>query len=169
MKNFLQNLLIFFALCLCGLVAVQWHRETKLQQQIQRLSDAARDKVEATQSIQSALNRAEEEVKRLDALKNGLNELVKSNQVRIARLQSDLERADTETGKNLKQIDAYKSALEQANANIRKQNEDLKRLAAERNEAATKFNKLVEDYNALAQKWSELNAPNTATNSPPKK
>src|SRR5437016_5513745 len=39
MKNFLQNLLIFFALCLCALIAIQWVRETDLNRRVQALSN----------------------------------------------------------------------------------------------------------------------------------
>ena len=57
MKNFLQNLLIFFALCLCGLVAFQWIRETDLRKDVQKLTDTVQDKREAIQNLEAAVKR----------------------------------------------------------------------------------------------------------------
>ncbi len=178
MKNFLQNLLILFALCLCALIAFQWDRETKLQQDRQRLTDTIHDKLEAIQTLQGQLKRTEDEVKRLDKLKNELTETVKSNRVEIVELKRDLEKASAEVERNAKQIDVYKTALDKANENIKKQNEDIKtqneemkKLADERNDAVVKFNKLVGEYNDLAKKWNDLQNSLSATNAPaaPKK
>ena len=69
MKNFLQNSLIFLALCLCALVAFQWHREAGLRRDVQSLNNTIHDKLEAIQNLQGRLKQTEEEVKRLDELK----------------------------------------------------------------------------------------------------
>jgi len=174
MKNFLQNSLIFLALCLCALVAFQWHREARLRRDVQSLNNTIHDKLEAIQNLQGRLRLTEEEVKRLDGLKNQLTEIVKSNRVEITQLQKDLEKVQAENAKNQKQIEVYKTALQQANDAIKKQNEDvlkqneeLKTLAAERNEAVIKYNKVVQEFNDLAQKWNALQEK--ATNAPPKK
>ena len=179
MKSFLQNSLIFLALCLCALAAFQWHREAGLRRDVQSLNNTIHDKLEAIQNLQGRLKLTEEEVKRLDGLKNQLTEIVKSNRVEITQLQKDLEKVQAENGKNQKQIEVYKTALQQANDAIKKQNEDvlkqneeLKKLADERNEAVVKYNKVVQEFNDLAQKWNTLqekatNAP--PTNAPPKK
>lgn len=155
MKNFLQNLLIFFALCLCGLLAFQWHRETRLQQRIQSLTDAGQGRLENVQNLQRTVQQAEDEVKRLDHLKTELGETVNSNRVEIVRLRQELEQAGAEAVRNAKQIAVYKTALEQANGNIRQQNGEMQRLAAERNDAVVKYNKLVAEYNELAKKWND--------------
>ena len=174
MKSFLQNLLIFFALCLCALIAFQWHREAGLRRDVQSLNNTIHDKLEALQNLQGTLKRTEEEVKRLDGLKNQLTEIVKSNQLEITGLRKDLERAQTENERNARQIEVYKTALQQANdaiqkqnADVLKQNEELKKLADERNEAVTKYNKVVQEFNDLAQKWNDLQSK--ATNAPAKK
>jgi methyl-accepting chemotaxis protein len=174
MKNFLQYLLMFFALCLCGLVAFQWDRETKLQQKVQSLTDTVQDKLENIQSLQGTLKRTEDEVKRLDGLKSELTETVKSNRVEIAQFRKDLEKAGAEIGKDARQIGVYKTALEQANENIKKQNEDiktqneeLKKLASERNDTVAKFKKLAEEYNDLVKKWNDQQTALSSTNVPP--
>jgi septal ring factor EnvC (AmiA/AmiB activator) len=162
MKIFLQNLLIFFALALCALVAFQWVRETHLRKEIQKLNDTIHDKSETIQTLQGTVKRDEAEIQRLDALKNQLTDTVKSNNVEIAELTKKVEKAEIENQKNLKQIEVYKEALQTANANLKKQNEDIakqneevKKLAEERNESVKKFNKMAADFNELATKWNK--------------
>jgi chromosome segregation ATPase len=179
MKNLLQNLLIFFALALCGLIAFQWVRETDLRKDIQKLNDMVHDKSQAIIDLESRLRHDEEEIQRLDGLKNELTATVKSNNLEIARLGKDLDKANIENQRKDKQIEVYKEALQTANDNIKKQNEEMKaqndemkKLAEDRNEIVKKFNKIAADYNDLAGKWNKQQediAGKNATNAPPKK
>jgi chromosome segregation ATPase len=162
MKNFLQNLLIGFALALCVLVAFQWHREAKLRQQLQTLTDDIQKQREAVLALDGAVKRGEAEILRLDGLKNQLNDVVKTNKAEITKLKADLQKNDAEFDRMTKQIDVYKTALETANESIKKQNEsittqneEMKKLATERNEVVVKFNKMAEEYNDLVKKWNE--------------
>jgi len=182
MKNPLQNLLIFLSLCLCAFITFQWHREAKLRQDVQTLTNTVQDKLEHIQNQQAALKRADEEIKRLDGLKTELTETVKSNRTQIAQMMKDLEKSDQEVEKGLKQIEHYKGALQQANENIKTQNEsiksqnesiktqneNMKKLSSEHSELVAKYNKLVADFNDLAKKWNDAQAA-AATNAPPKK
>ena len=175
MKNPLQNLLIFLALCLCALCVFQWHRETALREQIQKITNTSQDNLENIRSLQTALKTSDEEIKRLDGLKTELTAIVKSNQTHIATLMKAVEKSDQETEKERKQVEVYKTALQTANDAIKKQNEDVKKqneelktLAAERNDAVTKYNKVVHEFNDLAQKWNDAQAA-AATNAAPKK
>lgn len=177
MKNFLQNLLIFFALCLCALIAFQWVRETDLRKNVQGLTDTIHEKMESIQSLQAAVKRGDAEIQRLDGLKNQLNQTVKSNAVQITTLFKDLDKATNELASVRPQIDEYKKALQQANDNvlaqndnIKKQNEELLRMGDERNQVVSNFNKLAKDYNDLATKWNKQQeelAAAAATNAAP--
>ena len=179
MKNLLQNLLIFFALALCGLIAFQWVRETDLRKEVQRLNDTVHDKSQTIIDLESQLRRDEEEIKRLDSLKNELTATVKSNNLDITRLGKDLDKANVENQRKDKQIEVYKEALSTANENIKKQNEEIqtqndemKKLAEERNDIVKKFNKIASDYNELAGKWNKQQediAAKNGTNALPKK
>lgn len=175
MKNGLQNLLIALALALCGLCAWQWHREAKLRQEIQRLTDSVQDHRERIQGLEGTLKRSEEEVKRLESLRVELVENLKSNRAHIAQLTKDLARTEEELEKSARKIEDYKRALDTANQSIIKQNEDIKRqneevkkLVEERNDAVVKYNKLVAEFNDLAKKWNALQEQ-LATNAPPAK
>jgi septal ring factor EnvC (AmiA/AmiB activator) len=178
MKNFLQNLLVFFALCLCALLAFQWVRETDLRKNVQKLTDANQDKSQAIQNLQANVKRDEAEIQRLDGLRNQLTETVKTNNIQIANLSRDLEKATNEVERAHEQIEVYKDALKKANDNIvkqnediKKQNEELKKVAEDRNEVVQKFNKLSKDFNDLVDKWNAQQAElaSAATNSAKKK
>jgi len=178
MKAFLQNLLIFFALSLCALISFQWVRETHLRKDIQELTNTVHDKLEAIQNLQASVKRDEGEIQRLDGLKNQLTQTVKSNDLQIATLFKDVEKATNEVEREERQIEAYNGALESANDNIKKQNDDIKRqneemnkMLEERNEVVKKYNKMAADYNDLAQKWNKQQEElaKQATNAPAKK
>jgi chromosome segregation ATPase len=178
MKAFLQNLLIFFSLALCGLIAFQWVRETDLRKAVQSLTDTVHDKMEAIQNLQASVKRDEAEIQRLDGIKTQLTQTIKSNDVQISNLTRDLEKATNEIERAGKQIEVYKGALQTANESIKKQNEDIKRqndemkqLAQDRNEVVKKFNKMASDYNDLASKWNKQQEElaRQATNAPAKK
>lgn len=163
MKNFLQNLLIALSLCLCGLIAYQWVRETRTHQRLQQLTNQLQDQREANQNLEGQLKRSEAEVRRLEELRAELNETIRSNRVERAKLAKELDGAQVEIERLKRQVEAYKDAVDQANAaitrqneEVKKQNEDLKRLAEERNEMVVKFNKLAGDYNDLVKKWNEM-------------
>src|SRR5215472_8743919 len=96
MKAFLQNLLIFFALSLCALISFQWVRETHLRKDIQELTNTVHEKLEAIQNLQANVKRDEAEIQRLDGLKNQLIQTDKANDIRIAKLVKDVEKATNE-------------------------------------------------------------------------
>jgi chromosome segregation ATPase len=178
MKLLLQNLLIFFALSLCALISFQWVRETHLRKDIQDLTDTVHDKLEAIQNLQASIKHDETEIQRLDGIKNQLTQTVKSNDLQIATLFKQVEKATNEVERQEQQIESYKTALETANNNIKKQNDDIKRqndemakMAEERNEVVKKYNKMAADFNELAQKWNKQQEElaKQATNAPAKK
>ena len=178
MKNFLQNLLIFLALCLCGLVAFQWVRETDLRKRLQGLTDVVHDKSEAILNLEASVRRGRDEIQRLDGQRKQLEQTVKSNDVRIAYLSTELEKATNDLRKTEKQMLVFKDAyqrtsenLTNANQAILEQNERMKKLAEEGNEVVKKYNKLSADYNELVNKWNKQQEEiaRQATNAPAKK
>src|ERR1051326_6332843 len=139
MKNFLQNLLMFFALALCGLIAFQWVRETDLRRRVQGLTDIFHEKSENIQKLEATVKRYEGEIQRLDALNKDLNATVKSNRLEISALTKDLEKITAENERNHTQMERYKDRSEERKAVAEKQgaerseeNEKLRNLAAQR-------------------------------------
>jgi chromosome segregation ATPase len=175
MKNFLQNLLIFFALCLCGLIAFQWVRETDLRRELQKLTNTVQDKTEAILNLQATVRQNNDEIKRLDGLRIQLTDIVKSNDVEIASLKKDLQKITIENDKNKRQMETYKEAFEtekaavqQGNENIERLSADLKRIADDRNGIVKKLNKNVEHLNTLTEQLNTMTADfnKGATNMP---
>ena len=177
MRNVLVSLLISLSLCLCGLIWFQWVREAHSRQEVESLKSGISGKLEEVQGLQSTARLAEDEVKRLDGLKNELTATVQSNREEVAKLTGDLQHANAEAERHLKQNDLYKEALDRANESIKKQNEDVKwqneemkkleRLAEDRNEMVAKYNKVVADFNDLARKWNAVQEQRATTNAPP--
>ena len=178
MKNFLQNLLIFFALCLCALIAFQWVRETDLRKKVQELTNVVHDKSEAILNLEANVRSQRDEIQRLDSQRKQLSETVKSNDLQIANLSKDLEKATNDLQKTEKQMVVYKDAyqrtsenLTNANLTITEQNERMKKLAQEGNDVVKKFNELNSKYSELVDKWNKQqeDLAKQATNAPAKK
>ena len=136
MKNFLQNLLIFFALCLCALIAFQWVRETDLRKNVQELTNKVQDQLEAIQNLNSTVKRDEAEIQRLDGVRIEQSNTIKTNQAQISTLTKDLEKATAEVEKDEHQIELYKDAVKKANETITRQNEQI----TKQNEEMKKLN-----------------------------
>ena len=178
MKNVLQNLLIFFAFCLCAMVAFQWVRETDLRKKVQQLSNVVHDRSEAILNLEANVRRDREEIQRLDSQRKQLTETVKSNDLQIANLSKDLEKATNDLQKTEKQMLVYKDAyqrtsenLTNANLTILEQNARMKKLAEEGNDVVKKFNDLNAKYSELVEKWNkqQQDLAKPATNAPAKK
>ena len=178
MKNFLQNLLIFLALCLCGLIAVQWVRETDLRKKVQDLTNVVHDKSEAILNLEANVRRDKDEIQRLDTQRKQLTDTVKSNNLQIANLSKDLDKAANELQKTERQMAAYKDAyqrtsenLTNANTAIVEQNARIKKMADDGNELVKKFNELNSKYSELVDKWNkqQQDLAKQSTNAPAKK
>lgn len=163
MKTFLQNLLITFALALCVLIAIQWHRESKLREEADKLAEAARKDQQTLEVLRADLKRTSTELARGDAMRKQLAESSTSSRAELDRTVDELKRGESELQRISRELASHKAALTQANENITAQNETMKRLANERNDAVAKFNRLVGEHNVLVKQWNEqqevLNKP----------
>lgn len=162
MKNFLQGLLIFFALSLCGMAAFQWVRETRLRIDVQELTNKVQNRTESILSLESEVKRRDKEIQRLDELKTTYFAEVKSNTALVDVLSKDIYKATNQLNSLESSVEQYKEALKIANENvvtandrIKKATEDIQAVAEERNEMAKKYNKMATDFNELATKWNK--------------
>ncbi len=161
MKNFLQNLLIFFALCLCGLIAFQWARETEQNARMQTQQRTIDDLKQANTNLTADVRHLRSDIEQLTHVRDELSGILKSNEVQIAGLMHQAETNTQQIEWDQKQIESYKSALKTANDNIVKQNEEikmendqLKKLAEERNAIVEGFNQVAVRFNELGQEWN---------------
>jgi chromosome segregation ATPase len=166
MKSFLVNLLVVLSLILCSFNAYQWFREAKLHGQIQGLGADIFKKSGEIQNLQQTVQVHQEEIKRLENIRENFNALVKSNRLIINTLEEQTEKlrhdVQIQTAKAA-QVDQYKTAYEKANEGIVKaneviqqQNERMKGLAEERNQFVERSNKLTLDYKSLAEDYQKV-------------
>jgi len=162
MKNFLQNLLIFLALCLCGLIAYQWVRETDLHKRLQDLTTSVHDKTEAILKLEADVRHQRDEIQRLDTQRKELAQTVKSNDVQIAKLSKELEKTSNDLQKTEQGLQTYKDAyhrtsenLTNANLTITEQNARMKKMADDAKEVVTKYKDLFTKYEELVDKWNK--------------
>jgi chromosome segregation ATPase len=85
------------------------------------------------------------------------NELVAAEQKReILRLRSSSELMSNQIVEYKDVVDKLEAKLKEASEGILKQNDAIKRLAAERDEAIQKYNDSIKERNALAEKYNNL-------------
>ena len=142
MQKSLSNLLIFFALSLCALCAIQWVRESHLRRDVADLHRTVFLKLEMIQNLESQLKQAKEEILSLTKYSEKLEKEIETNKTQIAVYKDAVEKAN----ENIKR----------QNEDIRKQNEEMKQLAADRNVTVEKYNKVVEQYNELVKQFEKF-------------
>lgn len=166
MKAFLVNLLVALSIALCAFNAVQWYREAKLHGRVEALGGDIYRKSAEIQALQQTIKLNNDEIKRIDGIREHLVETVKSNRTVIAEIETERDkfRKDAIFQKaKADQGEVYKEAFEKANENIKKQNETIvtqnekmKQLADERNEMVGRFNKLATDYKTLGDDYHKV-------------
>src|SRR5438477_265229 len=116
----------------------------------QILYDKLHDRDVSIQTLNASVKRDEQEIQRLDGLKNQLTQTVKSNDTQIFNLTRDVEKATNAIEKAERDIQTYKEALQAANENIKKQNEDIlkqnqemKKMIEDRKDIVTRFNEMA--------------------------
>ena len=185
MKNFLQNLLIFLSLCLCGLITFQWVRETDLRKSVQEQTDTIQSKTENILNLEAQIRRDNNEIQRLDGIKTQLTSQVQTNEAEIKLIRTELGKSSAEIDRLNVQLEEYRDALSKANTNlliqneaikqqnenIKKQNDELVKMANDRNEVVGKYNKLATEYKELVDRWNaqQEQLAKQATNPPSKK
>jgi len=166
MKSLLVNLLVVLSLVLCSFNAIQWFREAKLHGRLEDLGNQIFKKSGEIQNLQQTVQIHQDEIKRLENIRENFNSLVKSNRLVINALeeQSETFRRDAQIqAAKAAQVEQYKTAYEKANEGIIKgneviqqQNERMKGLAEERNQFVERFNKLAVDYKSLAEDYQKV-------------
>ena len=127
-KNFLQNLLIFFALALCALVAFQWVRETDLRKRLQTRSDAIHDRLEDIQRLQGDVTRDETEIQRLDALQTANDNIQRQNE-QTRKQNDELARLGEDRNDAVRKFNKMTADYDDLAARWNKQQEELAKAA----------------------------------------
>jgi uncharacterized coiled-coil DUF342 family protein len=163
MKSFQQNLLIVLALGLCGLCVYQWYGQTSQRLQIEKLNQTVYEKASAIQGYTNSIHAMDGQIAQMDARLSELkataktnDQLVLSQKREIARLLSAGEGLTNEIAEYKKGVATLEAKLKDAYDGIKKQNEAIKELVAQRDEFIAKFNDSVKDRNGVVAKYNEL-------------
>ena len=163
MKNFQQNLLILLALALCGLCAWQWYVQTLLHSEGTELQNTIFKQATEIEDYTNSIKNMNAEIAGLSTRINELkqasmtNDQADSRQKReILRLRSSGGAMSNEIVQYKDMVDKFAAKLKEASDGITKQNDAIKELAAERDNAIRKYNDSVKDRNALAEKYNNL-------------
>ena len=163
MKNFQQNLLIALALGLCGLCVYQWYGQTAQRAQIEKLNQAVYEKAAAIRDCTNSIHAMDGQIAQMDARLAELKEQVKTNEQaalsqkrEITRLLSTSEGLTNEIAEYKKGVATLEAKLKEAYDGIKKQNEAIKELVAQRDEFISKYNDSVKDRNSVVAKYNDL-------------
>lgn len=166
MKGLLVNLLIVLSLGLCAFNAYQWYREARLRGRMESLGTEIYNRSSEIQSLKQSLSISQDEIKRLEGIRESLGSALQSNRTVIAELRRESAKFKAEAelqAAKAAQLDQYREAFEKANENLKKQNEiiqsqneKMRELAEDRNEIVTRFNKLAADYKTLGDDYGKL-------------
>lgn len=163
MKSFQQNLLIVLALGLCLLCAFQWHGQTIQREQINRLNQISYDKSLEIQRYTNSIATMEHQISQMDGQITELKGTVRTNEQTILDEKRELNKLEAQTEALTNEISQYKAAtasletkLKDAYDGVKKQNEAIKQLVAERDDFVKKYNDSVNERNVIVDRYNEL-------------
>jgi chromosome segregation ATPase len=163
MKNFQQNLFVVVAIALCSLCAYQWYGQTRQRTQMNDLNQLIYQKSAAIRDYTNSIEAMNDQLTRMDAAMTELKGTVKTNEQQMAAQRTEINRLEADGGALTNQIAGYKLDLETLDAKlkeaydgIKKQNQMLKDLVAQRDEFVQKYNDGVKERNDIVAKYNAL-------------
>ncbi|MGA2175211.1 MAG: hypothetical protein ABSH38_09545 [Verrucomicrobiota bacterium] len=163
MKNFQQNLLIVLALALCGLCVWQWYAQTVQRNHIDSLDQVIFKQSTDIQGYTNSIKTMDAEIAALQARLNELKQQAMTNDQLILAQKRDLLRLQLGADSMSNEIVQYQavtnvleSKLQEAYDGIKKQNDAITRLVAERDDFIRKYNDSVKARNDLVEKYNKL-------------
>lgn len=163
MKNVQQNLLIALALGLCGLCAWQWYFQTLQRHRVDKLDEMVYKQAADIQGYTNSIASRDAEIEGRQAQINELRQTLASNQNIITvqgrenlRLQISADTLTNEIAQYQSLTNLLAAKLTEAYDGIKKQNEAIAKLVAERDEFVGKFNDSVKSRNEVVEKYNDL-------------
>jgi chromosome segregation ATPase len=163
MKNFQQNLLIALALALCGLCAWQWYFQTTLRNHIDALDQSIFKQATEIQGYTNSIATMDAEITGLQSRVIDLKKAAASNDQLILAQKRDLLRLKLTADSMSNEIVDYKSVtnvleskLAEAYDGIKKQNDAIAVLTAQRDDFIGRYTNSVKARNEVVEKYNEL-------------
>ena len=165
MKNFHQNLLMVLALALCILCAYQWYGQTLQRNEMDGMNQLLSTKLALIQDYTNSIRLRDEQIAQMDRHTSELKATIKTNEDLFVSQKRELNRLEAENESLTNQIAEYKQAvgtlegkLTEAYDGVKKQNEAIAQLVAQRDEYVRKLNDSVKERNDIVSKYNELAA-----------
>jgi chromosome segregation ATPase len=163
MKKFQENLLVVVALSLCGLCVYQWRGQTIQRNDIERLNHVVYEKSEAIQNYTNSIRTMDQQIASMGAEMAELRSNLKSNELLLASQKTQINNLQTTAGTLTNEVAQYKKAvgtleakLKDAYDGIKKQNEAMQELTAQRDEFVKKYNDGIKERNDIVAKYNDL-------------
>ncbi|HEY3856021.1 MAG TPA: hypothetical protein VGO67_16655 [Verrucomicrobiae bacterium] len=163
MKNFQQNLFVVVALGLCGLCAWQWYFQTAQRERIESLDQMVFKQATQIQGYTNSLASLDAEMTGHEARIDELKRTVKTNELELVsekrevlRLKISAESLSNEIAQYQSLTNMLTAKLQEAYDGVRKQNEAVGKLVAERDEFVGKYNESVKARNEIVEKYNDL-------------
>ena len=163
MKNLQQTLLIVLALGLCGLCAWQWYFQTVQRDRIDKLDLMIYKQAAEIQGYTNSIAGMEAEIAGQQARINDLKQSATSNDQAILLEKREVLRLQISASAMSNEIVQYQSLtnllaskLEEAYDGVKKQNEAISNVVAQRDEFVGKYNDSVKSRNELVEKYNDL-------------
>jgi chromosome segregation ATPase len=163
MKHFHRNLLVMLAAALCGLCLYQWRDQVAQRQAITTLNQLVYDRDAALQKATNSVAVLSRQVDQFDAELASLQRAAETNAALMADQKRELGRVNFLNRDLTNQVAQYQQAvttleakLQEAAADITKENDLLKQLTAQRDALVKKYNDEVKDRNTVVAKYNEL-------------
>jgi chromosome segregation ATPase len=163
MKNSQQNLLIVLALSLCALCAHQWYGQTLQRNEMEQMNRLIYQKSEAIQGYTNTMQMMDRQIAQMDGRITELKNTVLTNGQVMLEQKREINRLEAGNTALMNQIAEYKKAVETVEAKlkeayegVKKQNESIKELVAERDDLVTKLNDSVKERNGIVTQYNDL-------------
>jgi uncharacterized coiled-coil DUF342 family protein len=163
MKNLQQNLLVVLALGLCALCAWQWYVQAQQHSAAEGLNEIIFQQSSKIQGYTNSIKNMDAEIAGLSARVAELKQAAMTNAQTALLQQRDILRLKSTGGALSNDIALYKEAadklearLKEAYQGVEKQNDAVKQLVAERDDAIKKYNDSMKERNAVAEKYNDL-------------
>jgi len=163
MKYFHQNVLIFLALCLCGLCAYQWYVQSMQRGAIEKLEQCVAERNAGLLAATNTIKTSDHQIAQLDARITEYKHAAQTNEQVIATQQHVILNLQATGCRQTAQLDEYAKAVEglrlklkDAYDGIKRQNEATQELIAQRDALVVKYNTGIEERNAVVAKYNDL-------------
>jgi uncharacterized coiled-coil DUF342 family protein len=161
--NLLTNLLIVFTLGLCGLSTFQWVRESESRKEIQKLHNSRFNLESEIQQHTNTIRQMDGRIAELNLNITQLEGTIATNELQLQDLQTEANALANTNVLLYAQIGVYTNAyieatnrLTKAFADIKKQNELIDEVAAQRDEFVEKLNSCITERNEIVTQYNDL-------------